>query len=93
MKNKPVFKSNKSKFYHKLINNEVVYSNNSISRYKKNNGKNVYSKSTLKELNVLKDKIGSIRNCELKKNATNLVFSDGNPFSRIMIIGDPGARR
>ena len=92
MKNKPVFKSNKSKFYHKLINNEVVYSNNSISRYKKNNGKNVYSKSTLKELNVLKDKIGSIRNCELKKNATNLVFSDGNPFSRIMIIGEgPGA--
>ena len=92
MKSKPVFKSSKSKFYHKLINNEVVYSGNSISRYKKNNGKNVYSKSTLKELNVLKDKIGSIRNCELKKNATNLVFSDGNPFSRIMIIGEgPGA--
>ena len=35
MKNKPILKNNKSKFYHKLINNEVVYNNNSISRYKK----------------------------------------------------------
>ena len=43
-------------------------------------------------LSDLKDKIKSIRNCELKKNATNLVFSDGNPFSKIMIIGEgPGA--
>ena len=92
MKSKPVFKSSKSKFYHKLINNEVVYSGNSISRYKKNNGKNVYSESKLKELNILRDKIGSIRNCDLKKSATNLVFSDGNPFSKIMIIGEgPGA--
>ena len=33
MKNKPILKSSKSKFYHKLINNEVVYNNNSISRY------------------------------------------------------------
>ena len=92
MKNKPIFKSSKSKFYHKLINNEVVYNNNSISRYKKNNGKNGNSDSRLKELNMLKEKISSIRNCDLKKNAKNLVFSDGNPFAKIMIIGEgPGA--
>jgi len=92
MKNKPVLKNSKSKFYHKLINNEVVYHNNSISRYKKNNGKSGNSDSKLKQLSMLKEKISSIRNCDLKKNATNLVFSDGNPFAKIMIIGEgPGA--
>ena len=92
MKNKPILKNNKSKFYHKLINNEVVYNNNSISRYKKNSGKNGNSNSRLKQLNMLKEKINSIKNCDLKKNATNLVFSDGNPFAKIMIIGEgPGA--
>ena len=92
MKNKPILKNSKSKFYHKLINNEVVYNNNSISRYKKNNGKNDNSNSRLKQLNILKEKINSIQNCDLKKNATNLVFSDGNPFAKIMIIGEgPGA--
>ena len=38
------------------------------------------------------DQINSIKNCELQKNATNLVFADGNPKSSIMIIGEgPGA--
>ena len=92
MKNKPSFKSNKTRFFNKLINNEVVYNNNSISRYKKNNGKNDNSNSRLKQLNMLKEKINSIQNCDLKKNATNLVFSDGNPFAKVMIIGEgPGA--
>ncbi len=92
MKSKSILKSSKSKFYHKLINNEVVYNNNSISRYKKNNSKNGNSDSRLKQLNILKEKISSIRNCDLKKNAKNLVFSDGNPFAKIMIIGEgPGA--
>ena len=92
MKNRSVFKSSKSKFYHKLINNEVVYNNNSISRYKKNNGKSDTSKSKINQLNTLREKISSIRNCDLKKNAINLVFSDGNPNAKIMIIGEgPGA--
>ena len=83
--------NNKNRFYHKLINNEVSYSVNSISRYKKSNGKSGPDVK-LKQLNILKQKISSIRNCDLKKNATNLVFSDGNPFSKIMIIGEgPGA--
>ena len=94
MKNKPIFKNSKTKFYHKLINNEVVYNNNSISRYKKNNVKNGNHdpKDKLKHLDILKRKINSIKNCELKKNATNLVFSDGNPYAKIMIVGEgPGA--
>ena len=34
-----------------------------------------------------------IKNCELKKSANNLVFSDGNKDSKLMIIGEgPGAQ-
>jgi len=44
-------------------------------------------------LDKLKKKISQIRNCELKKSAKNLVFSDGNINSKIMIIGEgPGAQ-
>ena len=61
MKNKPVFKNSKSKFYHKLIDNKVVYDNNSINRYDKGNNKNKnYStKNKLKQLDMLKEKINS----------------------------------
>ncbi len=47
----------------------------------------------MKELEKLKIKIKAIKNCDLKKNATNLVFGDGNIDSKIMIIGEgPGAQ-
>ena len=40
----------------------------------------------------LRHEINEIKNCKLKDNASNLVFSDGNPNSKIMIIGEgPGA--
>ena len=89
MKNK-IF-SNKKKLYHKFINNELIYDNKAISRYKKTvHGRE--TKDKLSQLKNLKTKISSIRNCELKKNATNLVFSDGSPSAKIMIIGEgPGA--
>ena len=89
MKNKIL--SNKKKLYHKFINNELIYDNKAISRYKKTvHGRE--TKDKLSQLKNLKTKISSIRNCELKKNATNLVFSDGNPSAKIMIIGEgPGA--
>ena len=88
------FKSNKLKLYHKLINNKLVYDNKSLNRYEKDINKNsmINSKGKLDQLSLLRDKINSIKNCELKKNATNLVFSDGSPSSKIMIIGEgPGA--
>ena len=87
-------KSSKAKFYHKLINNEVIYDNKAIDRYKKNNAGSKSSSINKKliELDALKEKIKAIKNCDLKKNATNLVFSDRNPFSKIMLIGEgPGA--
>jgi len=91
MKNKLVFKNIKSKFYHKLINNEAVYEKNSINRYDDSKSK-YQTDNKLKKLQSLKDKINSITNCELKKNATNLVFSDGDHNAKLMIIGEgPGA--
>lgn len=91
MRNKPALKTNKKKLYYKLINNELVYDNKSIVRYKKNN-KNNAPKNKLNQLEELRKRINSIKNCDLKKNATNLVFSDGNPFAKIMIVGEgPGA--
>lgn len=85
---------NRTKLYHKLINNKLVYNNKSLNRYKKDINQNLTNKSKekLSKLADLKISINSIRNCELKKNATNLVFSDGNPYAQIMIIGEgPGA--
>ena len=88
MRNKPALKTNKKKLYYKLINNELVYDNKSIVRYKKNNA----LKNKLNQLEELRKRINSIKNCDLKKSATNLVFSDGNPFAKIMIVGEgPGA--
>ena len=91
---KKKIKSNKVKLYHKLINNKLIYDNKPLNRYK--NSVNIISNMSLNKkqnlLSLLKDRIKSIRNCELKKNATNLVFSDGNALAKIMIIGEgPGA--
>ena len=91
MKNKLIKKKIKNKFYHKLINNEAVYEKKSINRYNKNDIK-FDIKDKLDQLKILRNKINNIKNCELKKSATNLVFSDGNPGAKIMIIGEgPGA--
>ena len=51
-----------------------------------------FTGNKLEKLEKLKKKIQLIKNCDLKKNATNLVFSDGNINAKIMIIGEgPGA--
>ena len=76
--------------YYSLINHNLILSNKSINRYEK---KQVFvKKEKAQELNNLRDIISKIKNCKLKENASNLVFSDGNPNSKIMIIGEgPGA--
>ena len=84
----------KKKIYHKLINNELRYNTKSIVRYEKNSNKNTSNTKADKasRLEKLKNQIDSIKNCDLKKSATNIVFADGNPNSSIMIIGEgPGA--
>ena len=77
--------------YYSLINHNLIYENEAINRYKINS--NLAVKGTKgKELQELKQLITNIKNCVLKKNSTNIVFSDGNPNAKIMIIGEgPGA--
>ena len=77
--------------YYSLINHNLIYENESINRYKLNNNLSIKGPKG-KNLRELKNEIGKILNCPLKKNSTNIVFSDGNPNSEIMIIGEgPGA--
>ena len=76
--------------YYNLINHNLIYNNKAINRYKKDNFE--ISQDKAKRLNILKKSITSIKNCELKNQAKNLVFCDGNPKSKIMLIGEaPGA--
>ena len=76
--------------YYKLINYNLVYNNKAINRYKRDNFE--ISANKLSDLERLKKSILNIKNCSLKNNATNMVFSDGNPKSKIMFIGEaPGA--
>jgi len=43
-------------------------------------------------LEMLKEVMKNFEECDLKKTATQLVFADGNPASKIMLIGEaPGA--
>ena len=87
-----MLKNNKIKLiiYYKLINHNLIYNNKAINRYKKDNYEIPEDKS--KSLEFLKKSIMNLKKCDLKKNAKNIVFSDGNPKSKIMLIGEaPGA--
>ena len=77
------------KFYN-FINYNLIYNNNAINRYKKDTFE--ISDDKAQKLEKLKKSISNIKNCELKKSATNIVFSDGNPKAKIMLIGEgPGS--
>jgi uracil-DNA glycosylase len=76
--------------FYKLINYNLIYNNKAINRYKKDIFE--ISGDKAESLEKLKRSISNIKNCELKKNATNIVFADGNPKSQIMILGEaPGS--
>ena len=76
--------------YYKLINHNLIYNNKAINRYKKDNFE--ISADKAENLERLKKSIGTIKNCSLKSSATNVVFSDGNPKSKIMLVGEaPGS--
>ena len=87
-----MLKNNKIKLikYYNLINHNLIYNDKAINRYKKDNFEISEEKS--KSLEHLKKSIMNLKKCDLKKNAKNIVFSDGNPKSKIMLIGEaPGA--
>ncbi len=76
--------------YYKLINHNLIYNNKAINRYKKDYFE--LSGDKAENLDKLKKSILSLNNCDLKRQAKNIVFGDGNPNSKIMLIGEaPGA--
>ena len=76
--------------YYNFINHNLIYNNKAINRYKKD--KFEISSDKARSLEFLKKSIINLKNCDLKKKAKNIVFSDGNPKSKIMLIGEaPGA--
>ena len=75
-----------------LINSfeiDYIFENKPINRFKnKPTIENINSR-----LNNLKERIENIDNCELKKSAKQIVFSDGSFESSIMIVGEgPGQK-
>ena len=77
--------------YYNLINANLLFNNTPINRY--NNDFHISNDTKKLKLERLKKNIQLIKNCELKKSATNLVFGDGNIDAKIMIIGEgPGAQ-
>ena len=78
--------------YYNLINANFLLSNTPLKR-SVDNVASSFNGTKLQKLEKLKKKIQLIKNCQLKKNATNLVFGDGNANAKIMIIGEgPGAQ-
>ena len=76
--------------YYSLINHNLIFNNKSINRYNKKQPN--IRKDKAQSLKKLREDIKNIKNCKLKESASNLVFSDGNPDSKVMIIGEgPGA--
>ena len=76
--------------YYNFINYNLIYNNKAINRYKKANFE--ISADKAENLLRLKKSINEIKNCNLKDSATNMVFGDGNPKSKIMLVGEaPGA--
>ncbi|MCR9114261.1 MAG: uracil-DNA glycosylase [Rhodobacteraceae bacterium] len=48
--------------------------------------------SSAADLNALRDALAAYEHCDLKRGARNLVFSDGHPQARVMIIGEAPGR-
>ena len=68
---------------------EYVFSNKPINRFKTK----PILEDKLTMLANLKNEIKNIQNCELKNSANNLVFSDGDFNSKMMIVGEgPGQK-
>ena len=68
---------------------DYIFDNKPINRFK---NKPIIENINLK-LNELKTKIKNISNCELKNNAKQIVFSDGDFKSPLMIVGEgPGQK-
>ena len=87
----------KDSFDIELLNSigyDYVFNNSPINRLKnKINIPNKMDENKHEKLIKLKQEIDSIEDCKLKKNASRIVFADGNIQSSIMIVGEgPGQK-
>ena len=87
----------KDSFDIELLNSigyDYVFNNSPINRLKnKINTPNKLDENKHEKLIKLKQEIDSIEDCKLKKNASRVVFADGNIQSSIMIVGEgPGQK-
>ena len=73
---------------------DYVFNNSPINRLKnKVSTLNKLDENKHEKLLKLKQEIDSIKDCKLKKNASRIVFADGNMQSSIMIVGEgPGQK-
>jgi len=70
---------------------KLTNTSNSLNNIEIMNSKTEKQLSKLNTIDELKTYIEGFKGCPLHKDATNAVFSDGNPKSKIMLIGEaPG---
>ena len=68
---------------------DFIFNNKPIDRLMLiNNTANGFKTNKIEELSMLKNKINSIENCNLKDNSKNLILGDGDINSPIMLIGE-----
>ena len=75
-----------------IIEPDFIFINKPINRLISTKYRKDHENKEKKDLlNLLRDKINSIENCNLKKDSKNLVIGEGNLDSQLMIIGEaPG---
>ena len=79
---------NRIKNTEKLRKKDLILENDKISS---NSNMNTDQINKISSLEQLKSYMSDFKGCELYKSSTNMVFSDGNPKSEIMLIGEaPG---
>ena len=72
-----------------ILDYSYIFNNEPIKRIKTK----PTLENSLSKLKDLKRKIEAIQDCDLKKNASKIVFGDGNIHSPIMIVGEgPGQK-
>ena len=72
-----------------ILDYSYIFNNEPIKRIKTK----PTLENSLSKLEDLKHKIEAIQDCDLKKNASKIVFGDGNIHSPIMIVGEgPGQK-
>ena len=78
-----------SKLSSNLDEIDYIFSDKPINRFDSNQEQN----DKKSKLNILKDEIQQIEACNLKSNASKIVFGDGDCNSKIMIVGEgPGQK-